>query len=216
MRRGPTRGGRLLAVEGIDGTGKSTLVRALARALRRRGERVAVRREPVDPMLGRLAQEASRRDPWTGAVYFTLDRHMALPALLRDLSTHDLVLTDRSFYSTLAYQGSALAAADRTRLARLQRRVTVVPDRVILLDLGPAEALRRVGDRSPQRGPLEQRRILDRVSRAYRRMARAPGWIVVDARRPTAAIVGEVVSRLVGAARAGDRRSRRTAARRRR
>ena len=196
------RRGRLVALEGIDGAGKSTLLVGLGRALRRRGYRVRLRREPVDPTLGRLAQEAGRRDPWTGAVYFTVDRHLAAPRLRAELRRYDLVLSDRSLYSTLAYQGSRLPARDRRRLEELQRAATVAPDLVLLLDLPPSWLARRIGRRGGARGPLERARLLEGVARAYRRLARRDGWSVLDARRPERELVAEAV-------RAVERRTRR-------
>jgi thymidylate kinase len=135
-------------------------------------------------------------DAWTGGIYFTVDRHLARNALDRDLAVHDVVLTDRSFYSTLAYQGSALPAKDRRRLDRLQRASTIVPDRMVLLDLDPDEAIRRLGKRALARGPLERRRVLRRVAAEYRTLSRGRGWIVVDARLPTAEVVRLVLERL--------------------
>jgi dTMP kinase len=206
---------RYVAVEGIDGSGKSTVVRSLAAALRRNGWSVATRREPFDATLGALAQAASVRDPWTGGVYFTLDRQLAHAALLHDLATHDVVISDRSFYSTLAYQGSALSAKLARRLARLQRGATSVPDRVVWLDLEPTEALRRLGTRSRSRTPLERLATLRRVARAYRRLARAPRWTVVDASVDRRAVRKAVLERLSpalpptrGARRAGRTRRR--------
>jgi dTMP kinase len=192
------RRGVLLALEGIDGAGKSTLARALAVALRRRGWKVLLRREPSDPELGRMAQAAGAQDPWSGAVYFTLDRFLARPALERDLRRSDLVVTDRSLYSTLAYQGSALRSAAVRRLEELGPRATVLPDRVVLLDLPPAEAILRLGRRSGLRGPLERRRTLERVARRYRRLARRGGWTVLDARRPTTELVASILPTLPG------------------
>lgn len=188
--------GRLIAVEGIDGSGKSTFVRALGARLRRKGWRVALRREPADRTLGALAQAASREDAWVGGVYFTLDRWIARSSLEQDLRSHDVVLSDRSFYSTLAYQGSALAPARQRRLARLQRIATVRPDRVILLDLPPSDAMRRVRGRARGHEPLERAAILRRVAGAYRHLATAPGWIVLDAHEPTTVSVRDVVGPL--------------------
>jgi dTMP kinase len=202
------RRGRLVAVEGIDGAGKSTVARALARELRSRGWSVTTRREPVDRELGALAQAAGADDPWAGAVYFTIDRFRARPALERDLRRHDLVLTDRSMYSTLAYQGSALPRALRHRLERLQMRATIVPDRVVLLEVDPAEARHRRGLRAKARTPLEREAIQRRVAAEYRRMARAGHWVVVDARPPVPHVVREVADRLVGRRAAPVRRRR--------
>jgi len=191
-----THRGTLVALEGIDGAGKSTLLRALAAALRRRGLRVALRREPADPALGRLAQSTSVRDPWSGAVYFMLDRFLARPALERDLVRADVVLSDRSVHSTLAYQGSALPPAAVRRLEELAVRATVLPDRVILLDLSPGDALRRLGRRGSGRGPLERRRTLTRVALRYRRLARRGGWLVVDATLSTPDLVRAILPTL--------------------
>jgi dTMP kinase len=190
------RTGLLIALEGVDGTGKSTLGVALVGALRRRGLTAVLRHEPTDRTLGRLAQEASVRDPWTGAVYFTLDRFLARPDLERELARSEVVVTDRSLYSTLAYQGSALGRAAVRRLEELGPRATVVPQRVVLLELSPLEALRRLGLRSRHRGPLERRRTLGRVAARYRRLARRGHWLILDAHRPTSELVGAVLDDL--------------------
>ena len=190
------RRGAFVVVEGIDGVGKSTLIRSLARTLRRHGLSVVVRREPADPRLGALAQSAAAEDAWTGAVYFTVDRHLAAPLLERDLRLHDLVLQDRSFYSTLAYQGSAMSPGDRRRLSELQRSAAREPDRVFLLELPPAEALHRLGGRRGRRGPLEVERTLERVARAYRTLARARRWKVLDARAPPADLLRQAIEGL--------------------
>ena len=188
--------GTFVVIEGIDGVGKSTLIRSLARSLRRRGQSVVVRREPADPRLGALAQAAAAEDPWTGAVYFTVDRHLASPGLERDIRSHDVVLQDRSFYSTLAYQGSAMTPRDRRRLAQLERAAAREPDRVYLLELPPAEALRRLGGRRQRRGPLEVERTLERVARAYRVLARSRRWRVLDARAPPAELLRQALGDL--------------------
>lgn len=202
------RRGRLVAFEGIDGVGKSTLVRSLAQALRRRGLSVAVRREPADPGLGQLAQAASLRDPWTGAVYFTLDRYLAKASVERDLAHYDVVLTDRSLYSTLAYQGSALPPTALRRLEKMQIEATREPDQVIWIDLPPGQALARLGRRGRRRAPLERAATLERVASAYRRLARRHRWHVLDGRTSPKALVAESL-RLVAPPSPGRARPRR-------
>jgi dTMP kinase len=196
MTRKRGRRGRLIALEGIDGAGKSTLARAIASSLRRRGFSVALRHEPSDRKLGSLAQTVSRDDAWSGAVYFTVDRYIARPALERALSKHDVVVTDRSFYSTLAYQGSALAPRERRRLKELERTAAREPDQVILLEIPSGAALRRLGGRRRDPGPLEERVTLERVARAYRTLAQDPRWVVLDARAPVRVLLREVLARL--------------------
>lgn len=193
---GPPPRGWLIAVEGIDGAGKSTFIQGLRRAWRRQGKRVALWREPVDPALGRQAQAAGARDPWTGALWFTVDRARAAPRLELALRGADVVLSDRSFYSTLAYQASALPARSAAILTRLQPRVARRPDRVIWLRLHPELALARIAARQRPRSPLERRRTLERVHRAYSHLARSGRWLVLDARADPDALVAEATRRL--------------------
>ena len=174
-----------IAVEGIDGAGKSTFTRALGRRLRAKGYRVRVRREPSNAELGRYAQEAGTREPWTAAAFFTLDRYLARRALEEDLGRSDIVLSDRSFWSTIAYQGSALSRAANHRLMKMQERATRAPDRVLLLDLSLSRAVNRVGGRGRSRAPFERRATLRRVAAAYRMLARRNRWTRLDARLPT-------------------------------
>jgi dTMP kinase len=176
------RNGLLIALEGIDGAGKSTLAQGLARRLRARGWRVARWHEPVDPELGRRAQQVAATDPVAAGIQFTLDRMIALPRLRRLRAHVDVVLSDRSFYSTLAYQGSALSPRAYRALAHLQSTATIRPDRVLWVDLAPAAAVRRVRGRGRGRAPLEKVRTLERVARRYRALARAGGWQRLDGR----------------------------------
>ena len=174
--------GTLIAVEGIDGSGKSTLAKSLVARWRRRGRRVAPWREPTDRALGARAASANDDDPRLASALFTLDRALHRPELEALLARSDVV-ADRSFYSTLAYQGSALEASARRALEEMQRAVAREPDVVVLLDLPPKRALERVHRRGGSRSPLERLATLRRVARAYRTMAHRGGWIVLDAEK---------------------------------
>lgn len=192
MRR---KRGRLIVLEGIDGSGKSTLADALARRWRSAGRPVARWHEPSDPELGARAAKVGRSNPWAAALIFTLDRAVTRPQLEHLLGRSD-VIADRSFYSTLAYQGSLLAPPARRRLETLQRRVAVAPDVVLLLDLKPETALERVGHRGKARSEFERLATLRRVARAYRGFARKEGWSVLGAGQTPGELLADAERRL--------------------
>jgi dTMP kinase len=186
----------LIAIEGIDGTGKTTLQHALARKWRALGLRVLEFREPSRGAFGQRARRAAGADPWTAAMAFTEDRRHQRDRIERALRRGLVVLLDRSFYSTLAYQGSALPATRQHELERLQREATIVPDRVVLLDLPVELSEARMHRRGEAREPTERHEVLRRASRVYRRLARRRGWIVLDAREAPGQILEELGRRL--------------------
>jgi len=179
---------RLIVLEGIDGSGKSTPADALAARWTERGWPVGRWREPTDRKIGAQGAQADRSDPRRAAMLFTLDRTLARPALEAELAKRD-VIADRSFYSTLAYQGSRLPPVDRRALETLERAATVPPDLVVLLNLPAETAIQRVGSRGRQRSPLERLTTLRRVAAAYRSYARKERWVVLDARLSPAELV---------------------------
>jgi dTMP kinase len=191
-----SHGGVLVAIEGIDGTGKTTLQRELARRWRVSGLKVLELREPSRSAFGLRARRASGQDPWTAALAFTEDRRHQRARIDRALGAGTVVLLDRSFYSTLAYQGSAVSVQRRHELERLQREATTIPDRVILLDLPLRAAEERMKGRGSTRAPTERREVLRRASRAYHQMARRLRWVVLDARTTPAELVSELDRRL--------------------
>jgi dTMP kinase len=208
MSRGlPATRGVLIAIEGIDGAGKSTLQRELAARWSGRGWPVVLRREPNDPALGREAQKRGAVDPLAGALFFTLDRALAREETLAALRKGAIVLQDRSYYSTIAYQASRLGAGERLVVLLLQQHVALEPDRVLWLDLPPATAIRRLSRRGQDRAPLERRATLVPVRRAYRRLCRPPRWVRLDASRTVEELVERADQALKGYLR-GRRRTR--------
>lgn len=185
--------GRFIVLEGIDGSGKTTLAARLARHLESRGRRVVRAREPGGTRLGekirRLLLDArhSEMTPLTELFLYMASRAQLLEQVIRPaLRSGRDVVCDRYYYSTAAYQGAAggvgvegvLDLAER--IARFDR-----PDLVAVLDLPPRTARARrsgPGDRVECKGPAYQ----ERVRRGFLRIARRdPRRIrVIDASRP--------------------------------
>lgn len=141
--------GRFIALEGGEGVGKSTQVRALAAALRARGHDVAETREPG----GSEGAEAIRRlllegaaDRWTPgaeALLFAAARADHVAKTIRPaLEAGRWVLTDRFLDSSLAYQGGA-ATLDQLRVLHDVGSGGLLPDLTLLLHLPIEEATRR-------------------------------------------------------------------------
>lgn len=118
--RKPARSGRLIVLEGLDGAGTTTQVERLAAALRAEGQSVLTTREPSDGPVGVLIRQAltgrlvlpGGAGPLaseTLALLYAADRTDHLRAkVLPALEAGQVVLSDRSVLSSLAYQGASL------------------------------------------------------------------------------------------------------------
>lgn len=192
----------LVAFEGIDGSGKSTALRSVARALRARGRRVVVTAEPTRTWVGRAVRLGirSRLDPLALCALFLADRAAHVAALRPSLRGNAIVLTDRYADSTTAYQAAALKGRVRSpleRLRRVQAELFPRPDIVFLFDVDPAVSLRRIRGRRV-REPFERIRFLRQVRKNYLRLAKAGKrrWRVLDARRPATELSAQIVREL--------------------
>ena len=144
---------KLIVFEGIDGCGKSTQIKMLADALRARGRTVTLTAEPTDHDTGKMLREALsgrvKRTPHEMAALFTLDRivhNTAEDGIEKNLADGADVLSDRYYYSSLAYQGS-LCNYDWVKDMNVNCPAIRRPDLCIFLDIPPKEALERIGKR---------------------------------------------------------------------
>jgi dTMP kinase len=193
---------RYLAVEGVDGAGKSTVCREIAGRLRARGQSVVEVREPGGTLLGEkiraLLLHGEEMAPWTEALLFAAQRaQLAAEVIAPALARGDYVVSDRSYFSSLAYQGGARGLGiDRVRAVNETGLDGVLPDLVAVLWLDPDDALTRQDgvDRIGGEGSTFQRE----VAAAYRRLAAEdPDRVVlIDGSGPVEAVVDEIMERL--------------------
>lgn len=178
--------GRLIVLEGIDGSGTTTQTERLVMHLRRQGRTAVSTREPSGGPIGRLLREVllgqhrmpggESVDGRTMALLFAADR---LDHLQREveplLAEGSDVVSDRYLMSSLAYQAEE---ADRDWIALLARGVRS-PDLTILLDIPVAVAAQRrlLAGRPEERYDADS--YLGRVAENYRRLARATAATVI-------------------------------------
>lgn len=157
--------GFLIALEGIDGCGKSTHARLLAQWLRRRGCSVVCTEEPTDGPFGgiirRILKGELRVPVEVEAYLFAADRAWHLSrVVLPSLQYGKTVITERYVASSMGYQS---ARGVDPRLVRRANRFARKPDLAIFLDVPPEMAASRIRrDRTPdefERDVELQRRV---------------------------------------------------------
>ena len=172
--------GRFITLEGIDGAGKSTHLRWIARFLRRRGLKVKVTREPggtaVGEKLRRLVLGSKRAlHPETETLLmFAARREHLDKVIVPALAAGRWVLCDRFTDATYAYQAAG-SGVNWKKIGVLEQWVQegLQPDLTILFDVSPAIGRRRAGRRkNPDRFEREKGAYYRRVRNAYLRRAR--------------------------------------------
>jgi dTMP kinase len=196
--------GSLVVFEGLDGTGKSTQLPRLAARLRARGYEVLETREPHDSAPGRRIRELARSHaavaPEAELALFMEQRRLHVreriaPALARG----EVVLSDRYFLSTVAYQGGR--GLDPAALLAANEAEFPLPDLALLLELPPAAGLARVVARgAPHEPAFEHAGFLERVAAIFAALER-PYLERIDAAGTPEAVearIAAAVSRRLG------------------
>ena len=211
MSNPSTLRGKLISFEGLDGAGKTTQIELLSRWLDEWGVAHVRTREPGGTTLGAeirhilLERPELDMSPLAEAFLFQADRAQHFAKLvLPALEAGQLVITDRCFDASIAYQGFARNVGPEL-IAQLSMIATQghIPDLTLLLDLNPSQVHQRIdpandasGQReAPSRFDSETETFHRRVQQGFRLIARAhPARIrVLDASRPAEELHREIV-----------------------
>jgi dTMP kinase len=197
--------GLLLALEGGEGSGKTTQGRLLAIWLRDQGYEVVATQEPGATKIGMrlrallLDKSHAGLSPYAEALMYAADRAEHVSTTIRPaLERGSIVVTDRYVDSSLAYQGAGRQLPVE-EIARLNKWATggLTPDLTIVLDLSPTIGLSR---RSPSADRLESEptEFHQRVRRGFRSLADAePGrYLVIDATLPPDEVAKQIQDRV--------------------
>jgi dTMP kinase len=191
--------GTLIVFEGLDGCGKSTQLRRAAEWLRERGVEPVVTREPTGGRFGRRIRSMARSGeavaPEIELEWFFEDRREHMREVVRPaLARGEVVLSDRSYLSTVAYQGAR--GLDPARILAASEAEFERPDLILLFELPAAVGLERVHARGETAEPVfENRAFLERVAQIFDSLEVA-GLVRLDATRSEAEIAGEVEAQL--------------------
>jgi dTMP kinase len=190
---------RYIALEGGDGSGKTTLSAVLAARLRAAGDEVVEVREPGGTPLGesvrKLLLDSEHVDPWAEVFLFAAQRAQLIQEIVAPaLERGAWVISDRTYYSSIAYQGRARGLGeDRVRRINEIGLDGVLPGRVFVIDVDPGTALGR--QHRPDRIGSESIDFQKAVMSAYRDLASSEPDLVVllDGREPVDDLVDQAL-----------------------
>ena len=194
-----------ITFEGIDGVGKSTQLDMLEKHLISSGREVVRTLEPGGTELGQeirhlLLHRKGDVAPRSEALLYAADRaHHVETKIKPALASGKVVLSDRYFDSSVAYQGAARELdVQEVKDISLWAIDRLLPDLTVLLDLPAQEAMNRRGNKGtePDRLEREQVEFFERARYEYLRMATEPRFLVVDANLSPEEIHSQVLERV--------------------
>jgi len=183
----------LINLEGIDGCGKSTQCKLLMEKFQKENENVVILKEPTDGKYGKKLWEMlkGQREATTEEILdlFVKDRREHVNEKIKPaLDDGKIVLMDRYYYSTIAYQAAAGIDVERIRK---DNEFAPKPDIVLIFDLPVDLAMERVRGHSVA-DAFEKEEHLEKVREAYLNLEDDPLVRIIDSTRTPEDIFAEV------------------------
>ena len=186
--------GMLIAIEGVDQSGKETQAQRLRERLREAGHKVRLLSFPdygtsIGEEIARALQGEREYGSDVMQLLFVANRHERREAILEWVAGGLILVCDRYRASSIAY-GEALGL-DPGWLEDIQRFLPRA-DLTIFIDIAPATAaLRKAQGRDRYERDLS---LLERVRASYQRQSSAPNWVRVDGERTIDEVAEDVLA----------------------
>jgi len=189
----------LIVLEGIDGAGKSTQALLLMEKLQAGGYDVVCFREPTEGKWGReikrKAQHPDSLTPEQELELFQKDRRENVRKNLKPaLSKRKIVILDRYYYSTIAYQGAK--GIDENLIRKMNKEFVIEPDLVFILDVDPQKGLGRIKNRRSKDRLFEREEYLVKVREKFNNF-RGGHFVHIDALKPVDVIHREIEEKVL-------------------
>jgi dTMP kinase len=176
---------KFVTFEGIDGSGKSTILQLVYEQLKSQGFDIVSTFEPTGTWIGRCVQKCieTDADPFVTAFTFIADRIEHCKQIQKWLDEDKIVLCDRYAESTYAYQGAQLEDVMRNPirwLKELSDDRIIIPDRTFVFVIDPKQSLARIQHRDKLIS-FEQVSFLKKVHKNYLKLADGDRFYKLDA-----------------------------------
>jgi len=178
---------KIIVFEGIDGAGKTTISKILYKFLREKNYNTVLTQEPFTNEITELIKKSGWRDPVLLTLLFSADRAYHIKWLMDQKP--EIVIMDRYYYSTIAYQ--SVLGVEEDWIQNVNSKFPK-PDITFLLDMNEEEALKRL-KKDDQFNFEEKITSLKLVRNKYLELARKYNFIVLDATNTIENIMKEVI-----------------------
>lgn len=193
-----------VVLEGIDGSGKTSVSTSLRDALQSKGFTVFLTREPTELIDPLLSDDGRKWDPLTLFLLFTADRQHHQHLLHKVMSEHDVVICDRYTMSSYAYQGSLISEIKGgwnqavEWMDQVSAFIDVKADLTVFLEVDPDTAMRRISEkRGKTHSYFERVEYLKSVAEAYSKLF-DERTVRIDSTRSLAPVTDDVVNAVMG------------------
>ena len=187
----------LIVFEGIDGAGSTTQTDFLFKYLKSKGQKVIKTCEPTDGPIGKLIRRALAHElkfSWeTLQLMYSADRADHLDKLiLPSVGAGKIVISDRYFFSTLAYGELNLDG----KWLRMVSKNFPMPSATFLIDTPVSVAMKRINSSRSTKDLFEKQNFLERVRKNYLKQAKEYSFFVLDGTKAKDEIGKEVLETL--------------------
>lgn len=188
----------LIAIEGIDGAGKTTLANMLTLYFETLGRDVICQHEPTSGKWGQLLRQSAkdgRLDPELELEYFLNDRKEHVKEVIGPaLAEGKVVILDRYYFSTMAYQGAR--GHDPAKIRQDNEEFAPVPDHLFLLDIDVSAALQRIRSRGDVANHFEKVESLQKCRDIFLGLVGEPFVHVLDATKNQTEVFEEAINKV--------------------
>ena len=185
--------GLFICVEGLDGCGKTTQTKLLVRKLRKMGWDAVYTAEPSRGKIGKFIQKycllgEKRTFPIVEALLFAADRFEHVEReVIPALNEGKIVVSDRYFYSSLAYQG---ATGLDLKWIEMINEHAIRPDLAIFVDVEPEAVIKRLKHKKSVMENLETQR---KVREVYVKFVEKGELVRIDGNKSTKEVADDVL-----------------------
>ena len=187
----------IVSIEGLDGSGKSTIIKEVAKKLTKHNVDVLITSEPTDGPIGKLIKEylkkqQEERDRRLEALLFAADRLWHWKNVIHPaITSGKIVITDRYLHSSLAYQSTD--ATEEKWILEINKHVPD-PDISLFINVPPEVCLERIRESGRSFSIMENIENLEVVYKRYLDLAKRGKMKVINGIRSVEEISDEIVT----------------------